>query len=89
MNTFILYLLIGAGSGLIIFPIGVWIFNLFRETIERRKIKQMIKQNQFLTPIDPRDFDHETWKNQIKINPSDLENLDKKIFKKSLEENAK
>ena len=88
MNIWLQYLLIGFGSGLIIFPIGIWIFNLFRNTIERRKVKQMIKQNQFLTTIDPRDFDHETWKNQIKINPADMENFNKKIFKKPFEVTA-
>jgi hypothetical protein len=88
-----MYILIGFASGLIIFPIGLWIFNAIRDAIERRSIKRMMKQGKFLTPIDPKDYDVEAWKNKDygNINPDEhkeeLTNLNNKIFKKTEEEN--
>jgi hypothetical protein len=39
MTTFLEGLLIGMGIGLIILPIGMGLFLMIRDTLERRKIK--------------------------------------------------
>jgi predicted RND superfamily exporter protein len=94
MNFFFL-ILIGFGSGIIIFPIGLLIYNTIKNAKERRAIKRMIKNNQFLIPIDTRDYDVKAWQNQKygNINPEDykqdLENLNLKIFKKDKDKTFK
>ncbi len=91
MNEFILYMLIGFASGIIIFPIILYIFNTFRNTKERRKIKKLMKQGKILTPIDPKDYDVEAWKGKkfgnidIEAQKVYLDRLNEKIFKKSIE----
>lgn len=91
MNEFILFILIGFGSGIFIFPVLLWFFNKIRSTLERRKIKRMLKKGQFLITIDPKDYNVNAWKNQKygNINTDetklDLERLNEKIFKKSIE----
>lgn len=88
MNAFLLLFLIGFGSGIIIFPIFLGIYLLFKRTIERRKIKRLIKQNKFLIPIDTKDYNYNVWQNQkygnIDINKykDDLIELNTKIFRK-------
>jgi hypothetical protein len=82
MNEFLKWLLIGFGSGLIVFPIGIGIFSLVKSTLERRKIKKMINKGQFLKPIDARDYDTKAWKNHITYDPEELAKLNEKIFKK-------
>jgi len=84
--NFWIALLIGLGLGLIIFPMGVSIYNLFRNTIERRNIKRMIKKGEFLTPIDIKDYDGKTWSDQISFNKEELKNFNDKIFNKKIEE---
>ena len=74
--------------GLIIFPIGLWFYLLFKNTNERRKVKRLLRDNKFLIPIDKKDYDYKSWENKKygNINPSDYENdlnnLNLKIFKK-------
>jgi hypothetical protein len=88
MNEFLKWLLIGFGSGLIVFPIGLGIFSLVKSTLERRKIKKMINKGQFLKPIDERDYDTEAWKNQITPDPDEKYRLNQKIFKTPVEATA-
>ena len=84
MNTFILFLLIGFASGIIVLPIFMFFFNLIRNTLERRKVKRMINQGQFLITIDPRDYDSKAWEKEIDPTKykEDLVNLNQHIFKK-------
>ena len=77
--------LIGLGVGLVLMPIFVWVSKLFKNTIERRNIKRMIKAGQFLIPIDKKDYDYNgAWKNQIdpSLYEKDLKNLNDKVFNK-------
>ena len=60
-----IWMLIGAGSGIIVLPIGMWIFNLINDTLERRAIKRLINQGKFLTPIDKKDYDTKAWEKEI------------------------
>lgn len=87
MNSFLLGSLIGLASGIIIFPIGLGLFLLIKNTKERRKIKRLMRQGKILMPIDPKDFNIEAWQNKkygnIEINPDDVKNLNLKIFKKN------
>lgn len=91
MNPFITWGLIGLGSGIIIFPIFLKLYLIIRNAKERRMIKKMMKKGQFLVPIDPKDYNVEAWKNQKygNINPEEqkpyLDNLNLKLFKKSVE----
>lgn len=80
--NFWLWLLVGFGSGLIIFPIFLSIFLLFKNTLERRRIKRLIKKGKFLSPLDVKDYDQKTWANQIKHDPEALKNLNKIFIKK-------
>lgn len=95
MNAFIIFMLIGFASGLIIFPIILLVYIKIKNAKERRTIKRMMKKGQMLIPIDPKDYNVEAWKNQEygNINPEDnkeiLENLNLKIFKKPLIEDKK
>lgn len=84
MNTFIQWLLIGFGGGFVLLLIGIPLFNLIRNTIERRRIKKMINNKQFLITIDERDYDSKAWEKEIDKEKCkiDLENLNKTIFKK-------
>lgn len=88
MDNFIIYIIIGFASGLIVFPIGLWLYLLIKNTKERRRIKKLIKQDKFLVPIDTRDYDSKAWTNQKYGNidliqsKKDLDNLDNKIFKR-------
>ena len=43
MNTFFLWLLIGLGVGLIVFPVGLFIILKIKNVFERRNIKRLIK----------------------------------------------
>lgn len=80
-------LLLGGGIGLVVMPILVGIAKLYKNTKTRIQIKKMIKQNKFLIPIDPKDYDVNAWKD--KINPEDykeeLNDLNMKIFKRPTE----
>jgi hypothetical protein len=91
VSTFVILMLIGFGSVIFIFPIGLWIYKMFKNTFERRRIKKMLKRGQFLITIDPRDYDYKAWQGKkygnIDINETkkDLDRLNEKIFKKSVE----
>jgi len=82
MNQTILYVLLGFASGLIVFPIGISIYSMIKNTLERRKIKILIKQGKVLEPIDNKDYDTKTWENQIDSSrhEEELANLNKKLF---------
>lgn len=88
MNEILTGILIGLGAGVVVFPIGLGIYKLFKNTIMRRKIKRMIRKGNFLIPIDPKDYNVSAWKDQKygNIKPEDyekdLKNLNFKIFKK-------
>lgn len=88
MNSFVIFILIGFGAGIIIFPICLWIFLKIKDAKERRRIKRMIKQGKILTPIDPKDYNVEAWKNQkygnidIDAQKETLDSLNQKIFKR-------
>jgi hypothetical protein len=88
MNPFLLYGLVGLASGVVVFPVGLWIFLKFRNTFERRRVKRMLKRGQFLIPIDPKDFDTTAWQGKrygnINVNDykDDLENFNLKIFRR-------
>jgi len=82
-------LLVGLGSGLIIFPICLSLFLLIKNTLERRKVKKLIMKGQFLAPIDLVDYDSKAWAQQIKHDPEYLKSLDAKIFNRELKEAAK
>lgn len=80
MNIFLTWFLIGMGSGLIILPIFMWIFNKIRDAKERRMIKREIANGNYLAPIDEKDFDTKNW-SEIKPNQERVNNLNKDIFK--------
>lgn len=88
MNPFFIYILIGFGTGIFIFPAGLFVFLKIKNAKERRGIKRMMRNNQFLVPIDPQDYDVKAWQGKKfgNINPKDqeedLKNLNTKIFKK-------
>jgi hypothetical protein len=80
-------LLIGFGSGLIIFPIGIGVYSLFKNTLERRKVKIMMKKGEFLTPIDQKDYDAVTWAGQIIPDENAVKHLNDSIFKRGIKTN--
>lgn len=79
---FLLWSLLGLGIGFVGLFIFIPLFLLIRNTLERRKVKKLIKQGKFLMPIDKKDFDHEKWKDLIQIDPEEVKNLNAKIFNK-------
>lgn len=83
MNEFIQSLLIGAVIGLVIVPIILWIYTLIRNTRERRRVKRMIKTGNFLSPLDPKDYNTDIWQSNIDVesNKRQLENINN-LFKK-------
>lgn len=91
MNQLLLFSIIGFASGIIVFPIGLWIYIKIRDTIERRKIKRDLKKGKFLVTIDPKDYDVKAWQNQVYGNidvnetKKDLEKLNERIFNKPKE----
>ena len=88
MNTFIQWLLIGLGVGILISFTIIFLYSLIKNTNERRNVKRMMKKGQFLTPIDARDYDVKAWQNQkygnidSNKNAEELPQLNKKIFEK-------
>jgi hypothetical protein len=86
MNAFLLYFLIGLGAGLPLFMVGLLVYKLIKNTLERRKVKKEISKGNFLIPIDTKDYDSNAWKEKIDSTTSkeDIENLNKKLFKKEL-----
>lgn len=77
-------LLIGTLAGLVIVPIGFFIFIKIKETKMRREIKRLLHQGKFLQPIDKKDFDNEMWKDKINLEGLDEEvkELSDKIFRR-------
>jgi hypothetical protein len=77
-------LLIGVGGAIVLVPFGFYIYNKIKETYIRRDVKKMINNNQFLVPIDPKDFDTNMWKDKIDTSKSEkeLEEFNDKMFKK-------
>lgn len=88
--NFLIGVLIGLGVGIPVFFICLGIYLLFKNTLKRREVKKMIANNQFLTPIDPKDYDTNAWKDNI--NPTnqaeDLKNFNEKIFNKENEDGS-
>jgi predicted tellurium resistance membrane protein TerC len=82
MGLFLTGLLIGMGSSLILTPLGLLFHKKIKDTKERRKIKKMIKNGEFLTPIDEKDYNSKLWESYIDVNKNreELENLNKQIF---------
>jgi hypothetical protein len=82
MNQFLLYLLIGAGIGLLLIAPIVWIRGLIVNTMERRKIKNMIAKGEILQPLDKVDYESNKWAKEIDVaaNEEQLKNLDNKVF---------
>jgi flagellar biosynthesis/type III secretory pathway protein FliH len=82
-----MFLLIGLGLGLIVFPICLFLYIKISNAIMRRKIKRIMKKEQFLTPIDPKDYDVKAWQNKkygnidIEAQKEILKNLNLRIFK--------
>lgn len=93
MNEYIIAGIIGFGSGLILFPIGLSIYVLIKNTKERRKIKRMLKKGKFLITIDTKDYDYKAWEGQKYGNIDRekekvyLDSLNMKIFKKAVKNN--
>jgi hypothetical protein len=89
MVSFLGWILIGMGIGIVVLPIGMSLYILIRDTLERRRIKRMIKKGEFLQPIDEKDFDSTKWDKDIDLekNKSQLKVLDETIFKHTNEEN--
>ena len=85
MNLFFTWLLVGMGLGIVILPVIMILFGKIRDTMQRRSIKRMIKQGQFLITIDPRDYDTNAWKEEIPAGKYEQEliQLNEKIFKKN------
>lgn len=77
------WILVGMASGLVIFPIGIGIYSLIKNTLERRKIKREIKKGNFMQPLDKNDYNHKMWAKEIDVeaNQKRLETLEKDIFK--------
>lgn len=75
-------LLIGMGAGLVILLVFIPIITLVKNTKERIKVKRMIKRGDFLQPIDPKDYNTETWKDKIDVeaNKQKLASLNEQIF---------
>lgn len=84
MNTFLTYLFIGMGVGAVIAPLGIGFYSLIKNTKIRREIKRKLARNEFLQPLDVRDYDSEKWKDKINIeeNTKQLNKLDEKVFKR-------
>ena len=76
-------LLLGGAAGLIVMPIFVWIARLYKNTKERIKIKRMIKNNEFLIPIDERDYNVKMWEDKFSPDKEYLNKLNDKIFIKA------
>lgn len=86
--NFLTSVLIGLGSGVIIFPICLFTYVGIRNTMNRRRIKRLIVQGRFLSPIDPRDFDTKAWK-EITLDPNEITQFDSKIFRKKILQDLK
>lgn len=91
MNQVIIGILIGLLAGLIIFPIGLGIYLLIKNTLERRSGKRMLRDGKILTPIDTKDYDSKQWTGKkygnidVEAEKKVLEGLDEQIFKKKRE----
>lgn len=79
-------LLAGAGIGLVFIPIFVGIAKLYINLKIKKQIRKAIRNKQFLTPIDKKDYNVEAWKQEIKppIDNSEVDNLNLKIFKNNV-----
>ena len=87
MVTFVQGLLIGGGIGLVLTPVIVFLFFTFKNAVDRRKIKRMIKKGQFLIPLEETDYNSKVWAKEINIKEQtkSLEFLNDKIFHKHIE----
>ena len=89
MNIFLIATIIAVISGVVISPFLIALFFAIKNTMERRKIKELLKQNKFLITVDPRDYDSEAWKNKkygnINLDETKiyLKELNERIFKKT------
>jgi len=77
-------LLVGLGVSIIFVPLFLFFLYKIKEAKIRRKVKKMLGKNQFLVPIDRKDFDNRMWEDKINLSKIDeeLEKLDTKIFSK-------
>lgn len=77
-------LLIGILVGIVIVPIGFFIFIKVKEAKIRREVKRLLHQGKFLQPIDKKDFDTEMWKDKINFDGLDeqVSELSDKIFRR-------
>jgi len=84
MVTFVQGLLIGGGIGLVLTPVIVFLFFTFKNAVDRRKIKRMIKKGQFLIPLEETDYNSKVWAKEINLDEQKplLRNLNSKIFDK-------
>lgn len=82
--------ILGFSSGIILFPLGLWVFLVIKNAKQRRHIKKLMRQGKILIPLDSKDYDVQAWQNKKygnidpTINRTDLENLQLKIFKKPI-----
>lgn len=77
-------LLIGLLVGLVIVPIGFFIFIKVKEAKMRREVKRLLHQGKFLGMLDKKDFDVEMWKDKINLDGLDeqVAELSDKIFRR-------
>ena len=82
--SFLTGFLWGLGIGVVGVPLVIWIRHIIIKTLERRNIKRMIHNKQFLVPIDKKDYDVKAWENDINItdNQQQLQRLNDIFIKK-------
>ena len=84
-------ILLGIALGVFVgTPICYGIVRLYRNTLERRAAKVAIHNNQFLVPIDAKDYDAKMWADKITPDTEQVNKLNEKLFKnKDKEEGEK
>lgn len=65
MASFLMGLIYGILGSIIIVPIVIFVIVKMLDTRERRNVKMMIAKQEYLTPIDERDYDVKIWPNII------------------------
>lgn len=81
MNSFLIGLLIGVLISFILVPVGLWVYTIIKNTLERREIKRMIFQKQILKPMDERDYNVKAWEKDIQLIPGEKEKLTEMFVK--------
>ena len=79
--------IIGMGIGLVLTFFLILIIGFFKKHKERKEVKKMIQNKEFIVPLDKRDYVSQRWKDVIDLDKQekDLQTLNEKIYGKPIE----